>query len=294
VSNATTDALVRLTSLSDWRALAEAWRRDGARVGLVPTMGALHEGHASLIRAARAQGDRVLVTSFVNPRQFNDAADLAAYPSTPEEDAALCASAGASALVTPSVATMWPHLPAPTPTTVHVAELGDVLEGEGRPGHFDGVASVVAKLFAITGPCRAYFGEKDFQQTVVVRAMVADLGFDVEVVTCSTIRERDGLALSSRNRRLSEAGRVRARSFAVALRSAQGAHSPEAACDIARVTLEGAGIEVAYVALVDPETLRPVGEGAREGRLLLAGYLEGVRLLDNATVTLGGFDALSD
>ena len=165
-----------------WRQFAQSARDQGRRVGLVPTMGALHDGHLSLVRRARHNGDVVVLTSFVNPRQFSDPRDLAKYPHAPEADAAL------AAFVTPTLREMWPDYPAPTLTTVSVTELGDRLEGETRPGHFDGVASVVAKLFTVTGPCRAYFGQKDYQQLVVVRRMVSDLAFDVEVVGCVTQR----------------------------------------------------------------------------------------------------------
>ncbi len=211
--------------LDAWRHAAAAARQRGRTVGLVPTMGALHAGHDSLVRAARDRGDYVIVTIFVNPRQFNDLADLRAYPRTPETDRARAAALGVDLLVEPSLEQMWPAYPAPVATTVHVGGMTEHLEGADRPGHFDGVASVVAKLFALTGPARAYFGEKDFQQLAMVRQMVTDLGFAVEVVACPIVREEDGLALSSRNVRLSAAGRQRALSLsrAVAAAAAQPA-----------------------------------------------------------------------
>jgi pantoate--beta-alanine ligase len=254
-------------------------------------MGALHAGHVSLIGRAAAECDEVVVTVFVNPRQFENDADLAAYPADLDADAIIAERAGASSLVAPSLAEMWPSYPEPTPTNVHVAGLGDRLEGEGRPGHFDGVASVVAKLLVITGRCRAYFGEKDFQQLCVVRQMVADLALDAEVVACPIVRDGDGLALSSRNARLSAAGRQRALglSAAVAGVAARGwANGTEAAAFAADV-MESRDVEVLYAEVVDPETLAPITDGENGlGRLLVAGRVEGVRLIDNGPVNITG------
>jgi len=182
-------------------------RARGLLVGLVATMGALHEGHLSLIRRAAAECDVVAVTIFVNPLQFGPAEDLAAYPRRLDDDTTLAGAAGASYVFAPSVEEMFPG---GTLTTVHVAEVGDTREGAVRPGHFDGVATVVAKLFALAGPCRAYFGEKDHQQLEVVRRLAADLSFPVRIVACPTVREADGLALSSRNAYLSPAERAAA------------------------------------------------------------------------------------
>ncbi len=170
-------------------------------------MGALHEGHVSLIRAAVSQCDVVVTTIFVNPLQFAPADDLDAYPRDPGGDAALAAEARSSILFTPSVAEMYPFGPRGVLTNVSVAGITDVLDGLARPGHFDGVATVVAKLFAIAGPCTAFFGEKDWQQLAVVRRMAVDLSFAVEIVGCPTVREAHGLAMSSRNRYLSPADR---------------------------------------------------------------------------------------
>ena len=177
----------------------DAARAAGRTVGLVPTMGALHQGHVSLIRRSVAECDVTAVTVFVNPLQFGPGEDLAAYPRTLDADVEVAGAAGAGVLFAPSVSEMYPEQPT---VTVHVAG-EDVLEGASRPGHFDGVATVVAKLFNLAGPCRAYFGEKDWQQLRVVRRLVHDLSFPVEVVACPIIREPDGLALSSRNARLS-------------------------------------------------------------------------------------------
>jgi pantoate--beta-alanine ligase len=250
-------------------------------------MGALHEGHASLFRAARAAGDVVIATIFVNPRQFNDAADLTSYPRTPEADRAMAQDNGVDCLVEPTLEQMWPDYPAPTPTTVSVRGIGDVLEGAGRPGHFDGVASVVAKLLSITGPCRAYFGEKDLQQLAVVRQMVRDLGMDVEVRGCPIVRDADGLAVSSRNVRLSVDGRARALALSRALAAVR---APDAASSLRRRlndVLSESGVVTAYAEIVDPITLAVSNDGdAGERRALVAGIIEGVRLIDNAPVTL--------
>ncbi len=278
----------RLSTLHEWRDFAQAVRDEGRSVGLVPTMGALHDGHLSLVRRAHDHGDVVLLTSFVNPRQFSDADDLAAYPHTPGADAVLANEGGVDAVVTPTLAEMWPDYPSPTLTTVSVKGLGDRLEGHGRPGHFDGVASVVAKLFALTGPCRAYFGEKDYQQLVVVRRMVRDLAFDVDVVGCATRRAPDGLALSSRNARLSAEGLVRARALSGALRAARAANGPASARrTLMDRVMTDAGVDVAYADIVDPATLLPLDDDDRVvGRALVAGIVEGVRLIDNDEIDL--------
>ena len=276
----------RLTTIAEWRTYAQSLRDGGRRVGVVPTMGALHDGHLSLVRRARDNGDVVLLTSFVNPRQFSDPGDLAGYPRTPEIDDELAAGAGVDALVTPSLREMWPDYPRPTLTTVSVSELAAPLEGVGRPGHFDGVASIVAKLLVITGPARAYFGVKDFQQLVVVRRMVRDLGFDVDVVGCETLRANSGLALSSRNARLSVEGLKRATALSRALRAAASSKRPPSDCrEIMREVMESAGVEVAYVDVVDVETLAPVDDRATgRARAVVAGFVEGVRLIDNVEI----------
>ena len=278
----------RVVGIEEWRRLAEDQRLAGRRVGLVPTMGALHAGHQSLVRAARANGDYVIMTIFVNPRQFNDAADLRAYPRTPESDRALAESFGVDALVEPTMAEMWPSYPEPTPTTVTVAGLGDVLEGAGRPGHFDGVASVVAKLAIVTGPSRAYFGEKDFQQLAVVRRMVLDLGLDLEVVGCAIVRDDDGLALSSRNVRLDAQARARALSLSRALALAAEHPGPASALrEVMRATMAAADVVVGYADVVDPATLEPLGDDATgRARALVAGVVDGVRLIDNREIEL--------
>ncbi len=277
-----------LSTVRQWRAVAQSARDAGRRVGLVATMGALHDGHASLVRRARENGDVVLLSAFVNPRQFSDPADLSRYPRTPERDEEFARASGVDFFVSPTLEEMWPDFPAATLTTVSVHELGDVLEGVGRPGHFDGVASVVAKLFAVTGPCRAYFGEKDFQQLVVVRRMVRDLAFDVEVVGCPIHRDADGVALSSRNARLSPAGRERARALYGALRAARDAGAPASERRALMTRLLGdADLEVAYAEVVDVDTLRAVRDDAHgPARALVAAFVEGVRLIDNVAIEL--------
>jgi pantoate--beta-alanine ligase len=279
----------RLGDVAAWRDYAAGLRVAGRRVGLVPTMGALHAGHVALFAAARAAGDVVLATSFVNPRQFHDARDLAAYPRDPDGDRSL-ADGLVDCLVEPSLAEMWPDYPADTPTTVSVSGVGDVLEGDGRPGHFAGVASVVAKLFAITGPCRAYFGEKDYQQLIVVRQMARDLAFDVEVVGCPIVRDASGLAVSSRNVRLSTAGREQATGLSRAVAAARARVGPASVLRSAMVeVLDAAGVEVAYAEVVDPVTLRASGDDeSGQRRALVAGEVEGVRLIDNGPVTVHG------
>jgi len=282
--------VLELNDVEAWRSYASDQRSKGYSVGLVPTMGALHEGHVSLFRAAKESSDVVLATIFVNPRQFHDAGDLERYPRTPAEDRGLALASGVDCLISPPLSAMWPDYPAPTPTTVTLSVLGEVFEGAGRPGHFDGVASVVAKLFAITGPCRAYFGEKDFQQLAVIRQMVRDLSFDVEIVGCPIVRDLDGLALSSRNVQLSPEGRDVALGFSRALRSvATEARGASVQRDTLRAVLEEAGVDVAYAEVVNPSTLVPSRDDETgERRALLAGYVEGVRLVDNGPVDVVG------
>jgi pantoate--beta-alanine ligase len=276
-----------LSELSAWRTYANDQRSLGRRISLVPTMGALHAGHASLFRLAKESGDVVIATIFVNPRQFNVAADLRSYPRTPEDDILVAKENGVDCLVEPSLAVMWPEYPAPTPTTVSVRGIGDVLEGADRPGHFDGVASVVAKHFAVTGPCRAYFGEKDFQQLAVVRQMVRDLALDVEVVACPIVRTPDGLAITSRNEQLSDDGRLQALALSRAVASVSRPDTPSNFRERMRDVLNAADVEVAYADVVDPVTFVSAQDGeVGERRALVAGIVEGVRLIDNAPVTL--------
>jgi pantoate--beta-alanine ligase len=280
--------VLTLSEVKEWRSYANDVRAGGRTVGLVPTMGALHEGHVALFREAKNRGDVVVATIFVNPRQFNDVGDLERYPRTPEVDHALARKCGVDCLIEPTLEAMWPAYPTPTPTTVSVGALGEILEGAGRPGHFDGVASVVAKLFAITGPSRAYFGEKDFQQLAVVRQMVRDLDFDVEVVGCAIVRDHDGVAFSSRNARLSKDGRRQALALSQALaRVASHVDCASAQRALMTTTLLEAGVDIAYADVVNPTTLVPSRDDEiGERRALVAGLVEGVRLLDNGPVKI--------
>ncbi|WP_265516565.1 pantoate--beta-alanine ligase [Nitratireductor luteus] len=276
-----------MRTVSELRATTAAWRREGASIGIVPTMGALHEGHLSLVRAALARTDRVIVTLFVNPKQFNSAADLAAYPRTEMDDAAKLAPLGAHVLYAPYGEEIYGPGFA---TTVSVGGVSEGLCGAHRPGHFDGVATVVTKLFLQGGADFAFFGEKDFQQLHVVRRLARDLDIPIEIVGCPTVRESDGLALSSRNARLSAAERRIAPKLAetlfdTAARLAEGA--PLAATlGTARVALEAGGFDrVEYLELRDEATLAPVGQAERPARLLVAAWLGETRLIDNVKVT---------
>jgi len=285
-----------ITSAAAWAQALEAERAVGRRVGLVPTMGALHAGHRSLVERAGAQCDVVTMTVFVNPLQFNDTSDLVAYPRDLEGDVAQAQAAGAAIVFAPPVEEMYPGYPAPVATTVHVDGVTETLEGAARPGHLDGVATVVAKLFALAGRSRAYFGEKDFQQLTMVRRMAADLSLPVEVVACPTVREPDGLALSSRNRRLSPEER---RGAAVLYRSLlagrrvldEGGRDP-AAVRAAMTALLSAEPLVTpdYAVAVDAATLRTPAVLAGEVRLLVAAAVGPVRLIDNLGATLVASD----
>jgi pantoate--beta-alanine ligase len=263
--------------------------RSGGTVGLVPTMGALHDGHASLIQAAVQAGHATVVTTiFVNPLQFGPTEDLAAYPRDLEADRAVALAAGSNVLFTPSVDEMYPLGIRNVLTNVTVRYITDVLDGSARPGHFDGVATVVSKLFNIVGPCHAYFGEKDFQQLAVVRRMAADLSCPVRIVGCPTVREPNGLARSSRNRYLTADERERASVIHRALRSgadriAEGERSVESVCAAMSWTLgsEPLVTSVDYVACVDPLTLREPDVIDAPVRLLVAVRVGSARLIDN-------------
>ncbi len=278
--------------VAHWRAYCEHERARGARIGLVATMGALHAGHATLFDAAKDHGDVVVATLFVNPRQFNDANDLSRYPTSRVEDRALASAHGVDLLVEPTLEEMWPDYPNATPTTVSVRGIGEHYEGDSRPGHFDGVTSVVAKLFAITGPCRAYFGEKDFQQLTVIRRMVADLCIPVTIIGAATLREPDGLAMSSRNRYLTPEQRGQAlvihRALQVAQRlAASGESSSEKLHAAMRATLaEEPSVRIDYAAVVNPDTLEDLDDVGRGGLLAIAAVVGGTRLIDNTLVAV--------
>jgi pantoate--beta-alanine ligase len=275
-------------SLARFSAVLDGERAAGRSVGVVLTMGALHRGHASLIRRAAEECDVVAVSVFVNPTQFAESADLGAYPRTLDADVVTAASAGASLVFAPSVEEMYPGWPDPPATTVSVAALGRRWEGVSRPGHFDGVATVVVKLLSAAGRCRTYFGEKDFQQLAIVRRAVTDLSLPVDVVGCATVREADGLALSSRNVRLSADERAAATCLSRALRAGASALEAGAGRDgveraMADVVAGEPGVALDYAALVDARDLEPAsgsGEG-RPLRLIIAATVGPVRLIDN-------------
>ena len=256
------------------------------RVGLVPTMGAFHEGHLSLIRAARAACDVVVVWLFVNPTQFNEKSDLAGYPRDEERDAALAAECGADILFAPSVAAVYP---AGFATTVTVAGVADVLEGALRPGHFAGVATVVAKMLNMVRPEVAFFGAKDAQQVAVVRRMVADLDIGTRIEVLPIVREADGLAMSSRNVRLDPDERRRATALHRGLTSARAAVTggERDAAVLARLVqdeLADAGIAAEYVAVIDPDSFEPVEIIAGPTLIALAARVGATRLIDNIEV----------
>jgi pantoate--beta-alanine ligase len=278
-----------IETISQCATALDAARAAGLSVGLVPTMGALHAGHCSLVERASAECDLVVVTVFVNPLQFGDPDDIARYPRTLESDVELAGAAGAGIVFAPPVKEMYPGFPAAVATTVSVAGLGDHWEGASRPGHFDGVSTVVAKLFAMSGRCRAYFGEKDFQQLAVVRRMVRDLSLPIEIIGCPTMRDEDGLALSSRNVRLSSDQRRVALVLSRSLRAgaaliARGEGRAQVIEDaMARVVAEEPSVDLDYAAVVRADDLRGVASIRPDVaiRLLIAATVGGVRLIDN-------------
>ncbi|MBA2497723.1 MAG: pantoate--beta-alanine ligase [Acidimicrobiia bacterium] len=283
--------MATVATIAELRTRLDAARADGATVGFVPTLGSLHAGHASHLDAARSSADVVVASIFVNPLQFAPTEDLAAYPRDLEGDIALCAAAGVDLLFVPSVEEMYPDGP-PLSTTVSVAGVSAGYEGASRPGHFDGVATVVAKLLAVVGPCRAHFGEKDWQQLAVVRRMVADLSLRVEVVGGTTVREPDGLALSSRNVYLDVAHRAAAPALHRALQAgaaavAAGERDPAAVRAAMHALLVAEPLaEVDYLDVVDAATVAPVDPLAGELRLLGACRFGPARLLDNVGVVI--------
>lgn len=268
----------------------EEARSDGRRVGLVPTMGALHPGHLSLLRRSVQDDDTVVATVFVNPLQFAAGEDLASYPRDLRRDLVLADEAGVDYLFVPTCEEMYSQPPL---ITIGVAALSQRLDGRYRPGHFEGVAMVIAKLFAMVGRCRAYFGEKDYQQLCLVRRLAADLSFPVEVVGCPTVRHPDGLALSSRNVRLSPTERVAAPVIHRAL--VAGRRAVEAGrCDPAVVSQVMADVmsgeplaDLEYAEAADPGDLRTPDRLAGEVRLLAAARIGAVRLIDNLAAVFG-------
>ena len=259
-------------------------RKFNGTVGLVPTMGALHEGHLSLVRAAKASCDRVIATIFVNPTQFGPNEDLGKYPRTFEADCALLEREGVDLLFAPGVAEMYPE---GETTRVIVGPVADRLDGASRPGHFTGVSTVVAKLFHIASPDRAFFGQKDAAQVAVLRRMVRDLNSDLEIVVEPIVREPDGLAMSSRNRYLSPAERQQALALSRALAAVASAYAagerqtPSLLRRAHAVLSVEKDIRVDYLALVDPQTLLPLKEAGPGTLLAVAAFVGSTRLIDN-------------
>ena len=277
--------MILTTEPQEMSAYLDKARHDGKQVGVHLTMGALHAGHRANIRRAAAECDLVAVTIFVNPLQFGPNEDFGAYPRDLASDAAQAEEAGADIVLAPATGAMYPEEPL---VTLHVERLAEVLEGRHRPGHFDGVATIVAKFFALSGPCRAYFGEKDYQQLVIVRRLVADLSMPVEVVPCLTVREPDGLAMSSRNAYLDPAERMAARTLYWSLLAGKRSIEEQAVTAPAQVRAEM--LEVArreplfdldYAEVVGSHTLEVPTVLSGEVRLLVAGRVGKARLIDN-------------
>jgi pantoate--beta-alanine ligase len=272
-----------ITTVRQMQQACRNLRRKGT-LGLVPTMGALHEGHLSLVRRAQEECDSVVVSIFVNPTQFAAGEDYETYPRSFDDDCAKLKAAGIDLLFAPSPEEMY----SPDSTTfVEVPGIGDRLDGASRPGHFRGVATVVAKLFNIVGPDRAYFGQKDAAQVAVLRAMIRDLNFPVQLVACPIVRERDGLAMSSRNRYLSPQNRGRALILHRALQTvcelleAGETRSAILQGALSEVFAEEEGVRLDYAAIVDPCTLLPVSDTARGALIAVAAWVGSTRLIDN-------------
>ena len=272
-------------TVSDLRARLAKWRKAGESVALVPTMGALHEGHLSLVELAKNKADHVVVSIFVNPIQFGPREDFKLYPRDEAGDLVKLANAGAGLVFAPEVTEMYPQ---GFSTQVRVGDLTEDLCGAARPNHFDGVATVVVKLLLQCAPDLAVFGEKDYQQLLVIKRLVRDLNVPVEIVPGPIVREKDGLALSSRNAYLSPSERKTAPLLyqtisAVAADLAQGRGCDDAVV-AARFKLDAAGFRVDYVAVRDPDTLKPLSGPVKRARVLAAAYLGKTRLIDNVPV----------
>lgn len=273
-----------ITSAAEMTALGRQARREGKRVGFVPTMGALHQGHLSLVRAARAQSDVVVASIFVNPRQFGPNEDFAKYPRSPENDSVLLSAEGCDYLFAPSVEEMYPSGAA---AWVTVEGISGKLDGRSRPGHFSGVTTVVAKLFNIVQPDLAFFGQKDAAQAAIIRQMVRDLNFDVEIVVCPIVREPDGLAMSSRNAYLNPAERKQATVLYRALMRVQmladqgETDSAKLAAAGRQVIAEEPTVRLDYFEVVNPDTLDNVPDIASGALVAVAAHVGGTRLIDN-------------
>jgi pantoate--beta-alanine ligase len=280
-----------VTTIAAVREHVHRWRREGLRIAFVPTMGNLHPGHVSLIEAARRHGERFIASIFVNPMQFGPNEDFAHYPRTPREDERMLADAGCSLMFMPDVGEIYPH-GSERATRVEVPGVSRMLEGEFRPGHMEGVSTVVAKLFHIVEPDVAVFGEKDFQQLTVIRRMVADLCMPVKIVGAPTVRDADGLAMSSRNQYLTPAERARAPEIYKALQAA-AERVRTGDVDFASIeragfhALEGAGFQPDYFSVRQAHDLNPATASARELVILTAARIGKARLIDNVQVRRG-------
>jgi pantoate--beta-alanine ligase len=277
-----------ISSAAKMTAFSKSFRRQGKRVGFVPTMGALHEGHLSLVRAARAQADAVVVSIFVNPTQFGPNEDFDKYPRSFEQDKAMLERERTDCIFSPGVGEMYP--PGAT-TWVTVEGISDKLDGRSRPGHFRGVTTVVSKLFNIVQPDLAFFGQKDAAQVAIIRKMVRDLNFDVNIIVCPIIRESDGLAMSSRNAYLNPQQRKQATVLSRSLRHVQRmiqdgeAGSEKLISAGKQVMLEEKDVKLDYFEIVDPETLDPVANVSRCALVAVAAYVGNTRLIDNIVVS---------
>ncbi len=273
-----------MTDIGQMQAICRTAHQEGKSIGLVPTMGALHAGHLSLVRSARSQNDLVVVSIFVNPMQFGPTEDFAKYPRSFAEDSAKLERDGVDFLFAPTVEEMYPE---GATTYVHVEDLSEKLDGKSRPGHFKGVTTVVAKLFHIIPADRAYFGQKDAAQVAVLRKMVRDQNIDIELIVCPIIREKDGLALSSRNAYLSETERKQALVLNRALMRVQTladtgeADSARIAQAAREVIAEEPGARLDYLEIVDPNTLEPVADVRKGALVAVAAWIGKTRLIDN-------------
>ena len=273
-----------IQTIRELRAKLDALRGEGKTIGLVPTMGALHAGHASLVKRAVAENDVVVVSDFVNPTQFNDKDDLAKYPRTLDADCRLLESCGAAFVFAPSVEEIYPE---PDTRTFSYAPLDTVMEGKYRLGHFNGVCQIVSKLFLIVEPTRAYFGEKDFQQLAIIREMVRRYPFDLQIVGCPIVREADGLALSSRNARLSGEQRKQALQISKALFAsvdyAKSHTLAETKAFVEKTIADAEGLRLEYFEIVDGNTLQTVGEWEESKYVVgcITVFCGEVRLIDN-------------
>jgi pantoate--beta-alanine ligase len=275
-----------ITIASEMMEFATAQKAEGVTIGFVPTMGALHEGHTSLIRAAKQDNDIVVVSVFVNPTQFNQAADLEKYPRTFNSDKSLLKQESVDIMFFPSVSEVYPDSKTPS---YEMDGLDEGMEGANRPGHFNGVIQVVTRLFELIKPSTAYFGEKDFQQLAIIRHMTNKLGYPIDIVGCPTQREDDGLAMSSRNTRLTKHGRITANQISKSLILAKTHLAQEKSLSEVIKTIKAdltsnPDIKLEYLDLVNPTTLKPTSDEDPAIQVCIAAWVDSVRLIDNMRV----------